>query len=1012
MTMGWVLYSSRVLPAAIVLVGLIVARGGWALDPLRPIEQYPIETWSTDEGIPQSSVQALLQSSDGYLWIGTQEGLARFNGISFSTLDRWTRLPFENRYVNTLLQDHHGNIWIGTEGGLVRMSETEVRTLTSAQGLAGDAVNDLLEDRDGTIWIATDGGLSRIMAGSTESYTTADGLPHSRISSLAEDPAGRLWIGTEGGGVCVLEERRCTVLTARDGLADDDVRVIYVDRGGSTWIGTRSGLNRWHDGRFETFTAADGLASSAIWTVLEDRQGRLWIGTDSGLSRREEVGFSSLTKADGLADHLVWSLLEDHEGNLWVGTASGGLNRLHDPKLVTFGSRDGLTEEFIWTVLEDDQGAIWLGTGGGGLNRIAGSRVTVLSTRDGLADNNIFSLYQDRSGTLWVGARNGGLSCVRGGRVIPCAVPDMALRRAVRAILQDRHGMLWLGTSGDGLWRHDGTAWRAFYVEDGLPSNNVRCLHEDAGGDLWLGTSGGISCLSKGVFQNLDELPGRTVLAIYEDREGTLWFGTSRGLVRLRAGHLTTYAAVPGLYNGWVYQILEDSSNHLWISSNLGIFRVKKRELEEVAAGLREDVESVAFGKADGMASRECNGGAQPAGWRADDGRLWFPTVAGVAVIDPARIPRNQVPPPVMIEGVVVDGEHYDLLQPLVCPAGSKRFERACNALSFIAPQRLRFQFRLEPYDDDWVETVGRRVAYYTRIPPGRYRFRVRAANSDGVWSRQEAALELQVRPYFYQTFWFIGACVVVLGGAVWAACSLRLRQIKMRYRAVLAERQRMARELHDTLAQELTALSLQLEGIDETMLDDPQAAQRHLECARGIVRSSLAEARRTVWNLRSQVLEGASLDQALAQIAEQLTAGTAITISLEVVGHCPGLAKELEGQLLRIGQEAITNAVRHSACRNLDILLVFEPGVVSLRITDDGCGFDLQSCAHGSDSFGLRGMSERATACGGRLEMTSSGNGTVIEVVVPAGVERDTKTKAPALLPFAGQRRREICAP
>jgi ligand-binding sensor domain-containing protein/signal transduction histidine kinase len=965
-----------------------------------PIDQFPVDHWGTDQGLPQASIEAMLQTSDGYLWIGTQEGLARFDGVSFTPLSLIARSVPEHTFVHALLEDSSGTIWIGTEGGLMQKRGDLVTVLTAAQGLADNAISVLLEGTDSTIWVGTDGGLSRIVGEQIESITTADGLPHRYVRALAIDQDGRLWIGTGGGGVAILENSELTIVTTRDGLSNDEVLEIFAATDGSIWVGTRNGLSCWRNGRFETYGTSDGLAHETIWEILEDRQGRLWIGTSGGLSRLDQGRFSSLLDGeDGLSHHIVWSLLEDHEGSLWVGTASGGINRLRDTKLVSMSRREGLTSEFIWTVLEDDRGVIWLGTEDGGLNRIEGDRITALTTHHGLADDEVLALHQDRSGRLWVGTRR-GLSCIDNDQVVAVPGPAGELTSAIRVILEDRQGDLWIGTSGSGLHHRTQTTWSVLTVDDGLLSDDIRCLHQDRQGALWIGTAGGgLSRLQDGDLRSYstDEgLPGRCVLSIHEDLHGALWLGTTAGLARMANGMIYGFTAASGLHDKVVYQVLEDQEGLLWLSSNHGIHSIAREQLEEVVRGARDRVSPMTLGQAEGMRSNECNGGSQPSGWIAGDGRLWFPTMDGAVIINPTSLQANQMPPPVVIESLVVDGRPFDLADQVSCPPGSKHFELSYSALSFIAPERIRFRYRLDPYDRDWIEVIGRRSAHYTGVPPGSYRFRLKAISSDGVASHKEAVLALEVRPFFYQTVWF-GTTVVMLAVAlIMLAFALRLRQVMGRCQAVLAERQRMAREIHDTLAQGLTAISLQLEGIDETLEQDPDSARDHLERARQVVTCSLAEARRTVWNLRSRALESSSLEGALAQIADQLTAGTTITTRIEVAGRGRPLSSELEESLLRIGQEAITNAVRHAGCTSINIHLRRQRQSVCLRITDDGCG--VNGLDHRADGihFGLQGMQERVDAMGGRLTVASRPScGVVVETVIPTGRSRSSRRLA-----------------
>jgi two-component sensor histidine kinase len=504
---------------------------------------------------------------------------------------------------------------------------------------------------------------------------------------------------------------------------------------------------------------------------------------------------------------------------------------------------------------------------------------------------------------------------------------------------------------------------------------------------LWIGTDGGgLNRFQEGRFTALKTANGLAndiVLSLHADDEGSLWIGTSGGLSRLKDGALASFTTANGLFDDVVFQILEDARGNLWMSCNKGVSRVSKTELEDLAKGKIGSVSAVSYGTADGMKSRECNGGFQPAGWRTHDGRLWFPTIKGVAVIDPDNINQNPFAPPVMIEQVLVDHEPIDIIDQVSLAPGKSKFEFHYTALSFIAPEKLRFRYRLDGFDNSWVDAGTKREAAYTNIPPGAYTFRVIACNNDGVWNETGSAFHFYLKPRFHQTSWFYALCAVLIGLIGLGLYRLRVRQIKAQFAAVLAERNRIAREIHDTLAQGFAGISLQLEAVDETLNDTPTVARDHLNRARRLVRSSLAEARRSVWQWRSPALENAGLASALSAVAHELTAGSPIVTQVNVKGAVRRLSALVENNLLHIGREALTNAIKHARAHSIDVELTFEPAKVRLRITDDGVGFVApQSTPTGDGGLGLISMRERAQQIAGRLVIASKpGGGT--EVVV-----------------------------
>ena len=606
----------------------------------------------------------------------------------------------------------------------------------------------------------------------------------------------------------------------------------------------------------------DGLPQNYVQAIIQTRDGYLWLATQEGLVRFDGINFTVFDKRNTpeLRENNIQALYEDRAGALWIGTASG-LNRFDGKRFTTYGTGDGLTNNSIWAMSEDRAGALWIGTDGGGLNRFKDGKFAAYTTKDGLASDIVLSLYQDRTDALWI--------------------------------------------------------------------------------------------------------------------------GTGGGLSRLKDGRIASYTTADGLFDDVVFQVLEDEKQNLWMSCNKGVFRVSRAELEGFADGKTNKITSFSYGTADGMKSRECNGGFQPAGWKTADGKLWFPTVKGVAMIDPADIRFNDQPPPVVVERVVIDSEAVPAQDNLELEPGKRRFEFHYTGLSFLAPEKVRFKYKLEGFDRDWIDAGARRAAAYNSLSPGNYKFRVIASNNDGVWNETGASFDFYLKPYFYQTYWFYLVCAALLGLACWGLYRLRVRQMQARFSAVLAERNRIAREIHDTLAQGFAGISVQLESVDETMIDSPEVAKTHLDKARTLVRTSLAEARRSVWDLRSALLEEDDLASALARIAQQLSADGAAEV--EVTGDRRRLPAAVENNLLHIGREALTNAVKHARASRIRIEIDFEKEHVRVRIRDDGRGFDAGS-SNGAGGFGLISMRERAEQIGADLSVESAqGGGTQITVVARA---------------------------
>ncbi len=955
-----------------------------ALDPDKSVRQYVHNAWQTDDGLPQNYVQAIIQTRDGYIWLATQEGLVRFDGISFTVFDKRNTPELRENNIQALYEDRTGAVWIGTEGGgLVRMRDRMFTAFTTEQGLADNIVDAIFEDRAGALWIGTLRGLNRFKDESFTLYTTADGLASNIVLAVYEDRAGALWVGTEGG-LNKFEDGRFTTYKTKDGLANDLVRSIFEDRTGALWIATRSGLTRFKDGRFSSLTSRDKLASDSVRAAFEDSDGNIWIGTNGGLNRLTEGRITTYTTADGLTNENIAAIFEDREGSLWVGTYGGGLNRLKDGKFTVFTKESGLSSDFAQPVCQDRAGALWIGTAGG-LNRLKDGKITSYTEKNGLVSDTVLSLCEDRTGALWIGTA-GGLNRLQGGRLAAFTKRDGLSDDEVLSICEGRDGALWVGTAS-GLNRFDGKRFTAYSTEDGLTNNSIWAMSEDRAGALWIGTDGGgLNRFKDGKFISYttkDGLASDIVLSIYQDRTDALWIGTGGGLSRLKEGHINSYTTADGLFDDVVFQILEDEKQNLWMSCNKGVFRVSRAELEEFADGKTNKITSLSYGTADGMKSRECNGGFQPAGWKTADGKLWFPTIKGVVMIDPADIRFNDQPPPVVVERVIIDSESISARDNLEIGPGKRRFEFHYTGLSFLAPEKVRFKYKLEGFDRDWIDAGARREATYNSLSPGYYKFRVIASNNDGVWSETGAAFDFYLKPYFYQTYWFYMICAALLGLACWGLYRLRVRQMQARFSAVLAERNRIAREIHDTLAQGFAGISVQLESVNETMIDSPGVAKNHLDKARTLVRTSLAEARRSVWDLRSTLLEEDDLAEALARIAQQLSAAGAAEV--EVTGDRRRLSAAIENNLLHIGREALTNAVKHAYASRIRVEINFEKELVRVRVRDDGRGFDTLS-SNGAGGFGLISMRERAEQIGANLSIESApGEGTEVTVVARA---------------------------
>jgi signal transduction histidine kinase/ligand-binding sensor domain-containing protein len=857
--------------------------------------------------------------------------------------------------------------------------------------LAGDDVLSAFESRDGSLWFATSAGLSRFREGSFSNFTSREGLAGDAVQVVFEDADGAVWVGT-AEGLSKFKDEKFESVNSQEWLAGVGVNALARDSGGRLWAGTPEGLVCYEGGRFKTYTTKDGLPNDRVISLNADREGSLWVGTASGLARFREGAFSSFNAADdALARAIILSVFEDAEGSVWVGTESGGLHQLVDKKFTTYTTREGLSNDVVKAIYEENDGDVWVGTYGGGLDLLRDGRVTTYTTKDGLVSDVVLALYGDAEGNLWVGTPD-GLCRFRNGKFDTYTSADGLPNDFVRSIYSDSKGGLWVGTRG-GLARMREGSFETFTTREGLPNNFVGTIYEDDAGRLWVGTLGGLAVYESGRFKSYttkDGLSDNVVISLYGDERGRLWVGTNGGGLNLLEGErFHVFTTRDGLPNDTVYRILGDDEGRLWMSCNKGVFSLNVSELEEFAAGRVHSLNPIVYGTADGMRTRECSGGGHPSAWRDREGRMWFSTIKGVAMIDPRVVARNEQPPPVAIEQALFDGEAAVPTARTELPPGTSRFDFHYAGLSFVAPEKVRYRYKLEGFDKDWVEGGDRRAAYYTNLSSGDYRFLVVACNNDGVWSQTPAAFAFTLRPHFYRTYWFYTLCVAGLALLAWQLYALRLRQVRARFAAVLQERNRIARELHDNLAQEILGVSVQLEIVTRLLNSSPDAARSHLDRARSLVRSSMAEARRYVWDLRSQSLDDRDLPAALAEMTRRLTAESGVHTQFEVGGTLRPLPKQVENNLLRIGQEAVNNAVRHAGANNISVRLVFDATSVRLNVKDDGRGFDPE--ASGSNGagghFGILGMRERAREMGGEVRVGSRpGEGCEVEVNVPVG--------------------------
>lgn len=781
-----------------------VCRLAVALDPDLSITQYVHSVWRAPQALPHDNVSAILQTRDGYLWIGTVEGLARFDGVRSVKYDKSNTPAIANNWIRDLTEDREGRLWIATfGGGLVCRKEGSFLRYGTRHGLSADTINVVFVDSKGRIWVGAASGLFRFQNERFIRQVGEESTTPENVRAIAEDHKGFLWIGTESG-LFRMDEGGDKILTRQEGLSDDKIFSLAVDRLG-LWIGTeKNGLNRLVGDHISTITTKDGLTHERIWSLEIDSNENLWIGTDGGgLNRLARGRLTSFTSKNGLANDYVWAIHEDRERNLWVGTNGGGLNCLKDGSVIPITTQEGLPSDFVWTILGARNGAMWVGTEDAGLVRIQNGTVTTYTTRDGLTTNGKV-LLEDDNGTVLVGGQH-GINLWKEGRVLPFPGSGLDQDRITGLVGSLEKG-LWIGTGSDGLKYWKNGKIRTYTKDNGLTSNNITCLHKARDGSLWIGTLVGLNHFSDGNFASWtrsDGLPSDYVASIFEGPDGSIWGGTRGGIFRVRSGKIQKVTSKEGLFDDAVMSVLVSDDGYVWMGGNRGLHCSNWRDLDEVFQGHRQRVRSKSLGLDDGMRSLEVNGSGSSA-WKAPDGRLYFATRGGIAVIDTARLVRNTVEPPVLIEQILVDGEPWKDPQSHEFPAGTRRLEIQFTALSFVSPSSVRFKQRLDGFDPDWVDTKHR-SAGYTNLPPGPYSFRVVAANNDDVWNTKGATLNFVIAPYFYETLWFriiLVLTFLLVGPLFYLIRVRRLRGQKAELERLVAERTAEVQAANEQLAQ------------------------------------------------------------------------------------------------------------------------------------------------------------------------------------------------------------------
>lgn len=997
--------AGAALAAACLAVTLLRAADG----ELTAGAPFIIQHWETDNGLPRNSVIAITQTRDGYLWLGTLNGLVRFDGLRFTIFDQNNTPGLPSNRIVRLFGDSRTNLWVGTEtAGVALIANGRVTSLDIGRGTRGGRLSAVCEDATGAVWLYTaDGELGRYRQGQVDVWKFGAEAP-SNCRALVQEPAGPLWVGVDWGQFSLASPTNAsgTDLDVATTVPTAKLDYLLASAQGGYWRLANGQVEKWRTNRLERSLGAYPWGATPIAAACEDRQGNLVVGTlGNGLYWFDAAGKATcLSTNNGLSYNFVLSLQVDREDTLWVGTDGGGLNHV---RRAVFGVVEETRGRVVQSVSPDAEGRVWIGynaigPGAYGAARWQDGVLQRFGPREGLLNSSVNAVFVAADQRVWAGTW-GGLYQFDGTRFQAVPLGD-AVNRQISAIYQDRQGRLWFGTQGGLALRDDG-GWKVFTTADGLTANDVRALADDRDGGLWVGTAGGgLNRFRDGRFGALrtaDGLPSDNVLSLLVDAEGVVWVGTDGGgLARLEAGHFVHFTTREGLASNSVGYLLEDDEGYLWLGSNVGLQRVLKRALNDVARGPTNAIVARVYGRQDGLPVAECPLGTQPGACRTRDGTLWFPTIKGLAMVQPAKLVRNPFPPPVMIESVVVEGALQETnrfrtanLAPITIPPGKGRLELHYTALNLGAPERASFRYRLVPHENGWTEAGKERVARYPKLPPGRYTFWVTACNEDGVWNETGNSLAITVLPPFWQTWWFLTASAAGLLGLIVAVVhylstqKLQRQVERLRQQEALEkERARIARDIHDQLGASMTQISL-LGELVEGDKDSPDDVAAHARQISQAARDTTRVLDEIVWtvNPSNDTLEG--LVTYVCKYAQEYLEVAGLRYRLEVPGELPAasISPEVRHNVFLAAKEAVTNVVRHAQASGVWLRLRLEPGRFSIEIQDDGRGPAGKDSERARSRNGLRNMHKRLADIGGSFAIEPAPEqGTVVRLTAP----------------------------
>jgi signal transduction histidine kinase/ligand-binding sensor domain-containing protein len=966
-----------------MIAALMLTSSAMALDPARALTQYNHRIWQMQQGLPQASIYASLQSRDGFIWLGTLTGLVRFDGVRFTPLNNAGDVSLEKIWVRCLAEDRDQSLWVGTDGqGLYRISPSAPAHFDSTNGLPSNVIHALVTNPDGTVWIATAGGLVKYSQGGFKVLGSSQGISCDDIRCVAAALNGKLWVaGPDPSQIYVGDGNSFTHVEIKSIPPFNTITSMAITAGGQIWIGTSSGILRLDHDEQRWFTSRDGLANDCVYCLNNGSDGALWAGTKDGFSRLRSEGIESFRANDGLSQSSVFTVMEDHEGSLWVGTKHG-LNQFSDRRAIPFTISEGLSSNKTGAIMQDSEGNILVGTKDAGLSRFDGRRFVPAGQIGAAA----ISMAPDSTDGFWVGTDHGLKRMQHGQLAENLTTADGLPADEITCLQNESDGTLWVGTpSGVATLRNRKiVALRGIDTVSHTQILTIGHYH----GSILLATTGGLLQYSKSklaVFsggQNASTAWLRDIDCLCEDHAGMLWIGTHGDGLRLIDGNRQfAFSIRQGLFDDDIFGITIDDFDRVWMACSKGVFWVQRDDLLRLAAGQTTTIRSFPFSPTDNLRTVECQSGVQPVVIKAADGKIWFSTIRGVIVFDPAHLLRTAAVPPPTVEEVIVNGQSQEPGSIHELSPWQRNLEFRYAGLSFASPNAMRFRYQLEGFDKDWIDAGTRREAFYTNLSPGKYRFKVMASYPETAFSGAPAILQFILLPRFYQRVWFLPMVALVMVALGISLYRGRMQRIRQRIAAIVAERSRIARELHDTLLQGFSGVTMEMQALSMRLSN---AQERGV--LQGIIQDAAAcmrEARRSVAGLRNPRGEQ-GLAAAIEQSATQVTETQNVRLRLKLSQNLPVISPETEYNLLRITQEAVTNAVKHASASMIEVTLVAKSGELRITVKDDGRGFDPQAQVQGQH-FGLVGIKERASTINAAIRIDSRpGRGTTVTTTLP----------------------------